>query len=65
MDESLETDSERKLRRLTEQPDLDLHLRIQEHRIEGFVWSEGRRYRLIGVRDEEAPPGEPGGGTGG
>jgi hypothetical protein len=53
MDETLGKDTERKLHELTENPDMDLHLRVQEHRIEGFVWVGGRRYRLVGVRDEE------------
>jgi hypothetical protein len=53
MDESLRQDAERKLRVLTETPDLDLHVRVQEHRLEGYVWWNGRRYRLMGVRDEE------------
>jgi hypothetical protein len=53
MDESLHQDTDRKLRVLTETPDLDLHVRVQEHRLEGYVWWNGRRYRLMGVRDEE------------
>jgi hypothetical protein len=53
MDESLRQDSERKLRALTETPDLDLHVRVQEHRLEGYAWLNGRRYRLMGIRDEE------------
>jgi len=53
MDHSLESDNQEKLRQLSDHPDLDLHLRIQDHRIEGFIWSDGRRYRLLGVRDEE------------
>jgi|GraSoiStandDraft_4_1057263.scaffolds.fasta_scaffold2048955_1 hypothetical protein len=56
MDHQLEADTSRKLERLTEHPDLDLHLRIQEHRLEGYAWSDGRRFRIIGVRDEEDPP---------
>ena len=55
MDRRLEADTNRKLERLTEHPDLDLHLRIQEHRLEGYAWSEGRRFRILGVRDEEDP----------
>jgi hypothetical protein len=68
MDESLRQDTERKLRALTETPDLDLHVRVQEHRLEGYAWWNGRRYRLMGVRDEEeatAPAdgdGRPGAG---
>jgi hypothetical protein len=54
MDKDLKQDAALKLERLTEQPDIDLHLCIQEHRLEGFVWCQGRRYRLVGVRDEEA-----------
>jgi hypothetical protein len=53
MDRNLERDSAKKLDELTEHPDIDLHLRIQDQRIEGFAWCEGRRYRLIGIRDEE------------
>jgi hypothetical protein len=53
MDPQLYKDSNRKLDRITEHPDLDLHLRIQDHRLEGYVWSEGRRFRIMGVRDEE------------
>ncbi len=53
MDDSLQPDNEHKLRQLTDHPDMDMHLRIEEHRIEGFLWSGGRRYRLVGVRDEE------------
>lgn len=56
MDEHLANDHEEKLHELTEHPDLDVHLRIEAHRIEGFVWSDGRRYRLVGVRDEEPHP---------
>ena len=37
MDAKLYTDTSRKLDRITEHPDLDLHLRIQEHRLEGYV----------------------------
>jgi hypothetical protein len=55
VDERLEADTGRKLERLTEYPDLDLHLRFQEHRLEGYAWSEGRRLRILGVRDEEEP----------
>jgi len=55
MDRRLEADTHRKLERLTEHPDLDLHLRIQEHRLEGYAWCEGRRFRILGVRDEEEP----------
>jgi hypothetical protein len=57
MDENLEQDTARKLEELTENPDIDLHLRIQDHRLEGFAWCQGRRYRLIGVRDEEPADG--------
>jgi hypothetical protein len=62
MDESLRRDAERKLRVLTETPDLDLHVRVQEHRLEGYVWWNGRRYRLMGVRDEEEGVTTAGGG---
>ena len=67
MDESLRPDTERKLDVLTEMPDLDLHVRVQEHRLEGYVWWNGRRYRLMGVRDEEeaAAPADGGGRPGG
>jgi hypothetical protein len=66
MDESLRQDAERKLRVLTETPDLDLHVRVQEHRLEGYAWWNGRRYRFIGVRDEEkaAVPADGGDGLG-
>jgi hypothetical protein len=57
MDRRLESDTARKLEELTERPDMDLHLRIQEHRIEGYVWTNGHRFRVVGVRDEEAPDG--------
>lgn len=53
MDINLKRDAARKLEQLTEHPDIDLHLRIQDHRIEGIVWCQGRRYRLLGVRDDE------------
>ncbi|MEW1687381.1 hypothetical protein ACIQOF_27520 [Streptomyces sp. NPDC091265] len=53
MDDELEHDTERKLRTLTDHPDMDLHLRLEEHRIEGYIWLQGRRYRVMGVRDEE------------
>jgi hypothetical protein len=58
MDEHVERDTAQKLEQLTEHPDIDLHLRIQEHRIEGLAWCQGRRYRLIGVRDEEPDAAE-------
>lgn len=64
MDESLEDDSRRKLQRLAEHPDFDLHLRMDEHRVEGYIWSDGRRFRLIGVRDEEGVDGGPAAATG-
>jgi hypothetical protein len=61
MDESLWPDSERKLQALTDTPDLDLHVRVEEHRLEGYAWWQGRRYRLMGVRDEEpAAPADDG-----
>jgi hypothetical protein len=53
VDHHLEADTRRKLEDLTERPTMDLHLRIEEHRLEGYVWSEGRRFRILGVRDEE------------
>jgi hypothetical protein len=53
MDINLKRDAALKLEQLTEHPDIDLHLRIQDHRIEGIAWCQGRRYRLLGVRDEE------------
>jgi hypothetical protein len=62
MDQSLREDSERKLRALTDTPDLDLHMRVQEHRLEGYIWCNGRRYRLMGIRDEEEAAGRPEGG---
>jgi hypothetical protein len=40
MDESLRQDAEHKLHVLTEIPDLDLHVRVQEHRLEGYVLVE-------------------------
>lgn len=55
MDESLRSDTGRKLHVLTDTPDLDLPVRVQEHRLEGYVWWNGRRYRLMGVRDAEEP----------
>lgn len=70
MDESLRRDTVRKLDVLTETPDLDLHVRVQEHRLEGYVWWNGRRYRVMGVRDDGSgcrrpephmtAPGDPG-----
>jgi hypothetical protein len=62
MDQSLREDSERKLRALTDTPDLDLHMRVQEHRLEGYIWCNGRRYRLMGIRDEEEAAAHPEGG---
>jgi hypothetical protein len=53
VDRNLEPDNAKKLKELTERPDIDLHVRTQEHHIEGFVWCQGRRYRLLGIRDEE------------
>ncbi|MFF2721291.1 hypothetical protein [Streptomyces sp. NPDC058011] len=58
MDEKLERDSHSKLQKLTEQPDMDLHLRLEEHRIEGYIWLQGRRYRIMGIRDEESTADE-------
>jgi hypothetical protein len=57
MDEKLRSDVDKKTEDLTEHPDIDLHLRIQEHRIEGYAWCNGLRYHLLGVRDEE-PDGD-------
>jgi hypothetical protein len=54
MDMNLKRDAARELEQLTEHPDIDLHLRIQDHRIEGIAWCQGRRYRLLGVRDDVA-----------
>ncbi|MEU4674514.1 hypothetical protein AB0F91_42795 [Amycolatopsis sp. NPDC023774] len=62
MDPRLREDTERKLDQLTDHPDMDLHLRIQEHRLEGYAWCNGRRYRIMGVRDEEDAAEEPDGG---
>jgi hypothetical protein len=56
MDPQLYADTQRKLAEITDQPDIDMHLRIQEHRLEGYFWSNGRRYRIIGIRDEETEP---------
>lgn len=56
MDEKLERDSHSKLQKLTEQPDMDLHLRLEEHRIEGYIWLQGRRYRIMGIRDRDRRP---------
>jgi hypothetical protein len=53
MDPKLQQDTNLKLHELTERPDLDLHVRIQEHRLEGYAWIDGKRYRLMGIRDEE------------
>jgi hypothetical protein len=54
MDPSLGPDSQHKLEQLSDHPDFDVHLRVQEHRVEGYLWSHGRRYRIVGIRDEEA-----------
>ncbi|MEV6905207.1 hypothetical protein [Amycolatopsis sp. NPDC051372] len=43
MDPRLREDTERKLDQLTDHPDMDLHLRIQEHRLDGYAWCNGRR----------------------
>jgi hypothetical protein len=64
MDPRLRADTERKLDRITDHPDMDLHLRIQEHRLEGYAWCDGRRYRIIGVRDEEEDGQSPREGDG-
>ena len=53
MDLTIEPGHQAELRRLSDHPDLDLHLRIRSDRVEGFVWSDGRRYAVLGVRDEE------------
>ena len=53
MDINLKRDAARKLEQLTESPDIDLHLRVEDHHIEGIAWCQGRRYRLLGVRDDE------------
>ncbi|MEV7046537.1 hypothetical protein [Amycolatopsis sp. NPDC051061] len=64
MDPRLREDTERKLDQLTDHPDMDLHLRIQEHRLEGYAWCNGRRYRIMGVRDEEEDVPTPADGDG-
>jgi hypothetical protein len=33
-----------------------MQIRIQEHHLEGYLWSNRRRYRIIGIRDEETEP---------
>jgi hypothetical protein len=43
MDLRLREDTERKLDRITDYPDMDLHLRIREHRLEGYAWCDGRQ----------------------
>jgi hypothetical protein len=53
MDESLRPGTERKLGVLTQTSDLDLHMRVEERRLEGYVWWNGRRCRLMALRDEE------------
>jgi hypothetical protein len=55
----------RRLEPLTASHEISLQLRIQDHRIEGSAWTQGRHYRLVGIRDENhptahrAPPTEP------
>lgn len=53
MDETLGRDAQFQLSELTERPTMDLHLRVTEQKVEALLWLDGRRYRLLGVRDEE------------
>lgn len=53
MDRTLEPDVRFQLEQLTEHPTMDLHVRVSEHKVEALLWLDGRRYRLLGVRDEE------------
>jgi hypothetical protein len=60
MDETLARDAQFQLSELTEHPTMDLHVRVSEHKVEALLWLDGRRYRLLGVRDEEPDaPDEP------
>jgi hypothetical protein len=38
---------------LTDHPTMDFHLRLTETKAEAVLWIAGRRYRMLGVRDEE------------
>jgi hypothetical protein len=53
MDKSLEGDYQFQLEQLTEFPTMDFHMRVTEQKVEALLWLDGRRYRLLGVRDEE------------
>jgi hypothetical protein len=59
MDHNLETDAKFQLQQLTEQPTMDFHLRVTEHKAEALLWLDGRRYRLLGARDEEPDAPQP------
>jgi hypothetical protein len=53
MDDTLQGDHQFQLDALTHDPTMDLHVRVTEHKAEALLWLNGRRYRLLGVRDEE------------
>jgi hypothetical protein len=53
MDDKLQDDHQFQLDELTHRPTMDVHVRVTEHKAEALLWLNGRRYRLLGVRDEE------------
>jgi hypothetical protein len=53
MDSSLDRDHRYQLQELVHEPTLDLHIRVSENKVEALLWADGKRYRLLGVRDEE------------
>jgi hypothetical protein len=53
MDHRLARDYKFQFEQLTEHPTMDFHLRVTETKAEALVWIDGRRYRMLGVRDEE------------
>jgi hypothetical protein len=61
MDPSIERDHSFQLERLLDNPTIDFHLRATEQKVEALLWLDGRRYRLLGVRDEEPASGQAAG----
>jgi hypothetical protein len=53
MDETYARDHRFQFEQLTDHPTMDLHLRLTETKAEAVLWLAGRRYRMLGVRDEE------------
>jgi hypothetical protein len=53
MDHTLAGDYRFQFEQLTDHPTMDFHLRVTESKAEALLWLDGRRYRMLGVRDEE------------